>query len=135
MPETLDEPVSLRDRVQSLRLPDRADGSGRGARGGWLPWTLCLLLAACTASLAARVYTSPPAPADAAAAAPAPASAPAQGAATTATGEAKPAAPAAGSVVLEAKGYIIAAHQIQVSPIEVSGLINELYIEEGKRFK
>src|SRR5581483_1729419 len=135
MPETLDEPVSLRDRVQSLRLPDRADGPARGAGGGWLPWTLCLLLAACTASLAARVYTSPPAPTDASAAAPVAASAPAQGTSPDAAGEAKPATPAAGSVVLESKGYIIAAHQIQVSPIEVSGLINELSIEEGKRFK
>ena len=36
---------------------------------------------------------------------------------------------------MESKGYVIAAHQIQVSPIEVSGLIKELAIEEGKRFK
>src|SRR5689334_20608461 len=99
MPETLDEPVSLRDRVQSLRLPDRADGSGRGAGGGWLPWTLCLLLAACTASLAARVYTSPPAPAaDVSAAAPVADSAPAQGTTPAPAGESKPAVPAAGSV-------------------------------------
>jgi multidrug resistance efflux pump len=37
--------------------------------------------------------------------------------------------------VLESKGYIIPAHQVQVSPIEVSGLVKELFIEEGKRFK
>src|SRR5438876_6036316 len=55
---TLVEIPSLRDRVQSLRLPSRADGGG-SARGGWLPWTLTLLLALSTASLAARVYTAP----------------------------------------------------------------------------
>src|SRR5215510_9793933 len=58
MPETIVPSASLRERVQSLRLPDRVD-SGRGGRGGWLPWALCLLLAASTASLAARVYTAP----------------------------------------------------------------------------
>jgi multidrug resistance efflux pump len=120
--------------VQSLRLPDRANGGGRAAGGGWLPWVLCLLLAASTASLAARVYTAAPPPADSAAA-PAPA-APSPGTSTPAApAVAAAAAPAAGGVVLEAKGYVIPAHQIQVSPIEVSGLIKELYIEEGKRFK
>jgi len=38
-------------------------------------------------------------------------------------------------VVLESKGYIIPAHQIQVSPIEVGGRVIELFVEEGKRFK
>jgi multidrug resistance efflux pump len=136
MPETLAEPVSLRDRVQSLRLPDRAGAAGRGAGGGWLPWVLCLLLAACTASLAARVYTAAPVPqSPSVTAAPSASRTPAAAEkATTPAADAKT-APAAGSVALEAKGYIIAAHQIQVSPIEVSGLIRELYIEEGKRFK
>jgi len=35
---------------------------------------------------------------------------------------------------LEAKGYIIPLHQIQVSP-KVPGMIEKLYIEEGKRVK
>src|SRR4051812_48484696 len=56
---TLTEGVSLRDLVQSLRLPQRVDGRGGATRGGWLPWTLTLLLALSTASLAARVYTAP----------------------------------------------------------------------------
>jgi multidrug resistance efflux pump len=37
-----------------------------------------------------------------------------------------------GDVVLEAKGYIIPAHQIQVSP-QVGGKIESLYLTEGQR--
>src|SRR5438105_863269 len=120
MPETIEAPASLRDRVQSLRLPDRAN-AGAAGRGGRLPWALCLLLAASTASLAARVYTAPAA--DPAAAQPDPGAAAKDGAATgagaaptSAAGGAKAPAPAGGAVVLESKGYVIAAHLIQVSP-------------------
>src|SRR5436309_2772700 len=42
------------------------------------------------------------------------------------------AAVAPGAVALEAKGYLIPAHQLQVSPIEVSGRILKLNFEEGK---
>ncbi|HEY1381154.1 MAG TPA: efflux RND transporter periplasmic adaptor subunit, partial [Gemmataceae bacterium] len=135
MPDTLDEPRSLQDRVQSLRLPDKVDQPGRSG-GGWLPWALCLLLALSTVSLAVRVYTAPPkavpqgeAPAESAAA-PAESASPARQEPRPPTAAATP-----GAVVLESKGYIIPAHQIQVSPIEVSGLVKELFIEEGKRFK
>src|SRR5437016_515355 len=122
---TLAEVPSLRDRVQSLRLPSRAD-SGGSARGGWLPWTLTLLLAFSTVSLAARVYTAPT-PMGGAAAPAEPGAAPSAGQVAASADASK--AAAAGSVVLESKGYLIAAHQIQVSPIEVSGLVKELYIE------
>jgi multidrug resistance efflux pump len=133
---TLTEGVSLRDRVQALRLPQRVDGRGGGTRGGWLPWTLTLLLALSTASLAARVYTSPAPTGDSpattvnaqTATTPAPSSTSVPASADSSK------ALTAGTVVLESKGYLIAAHQIQVSPIEVSGLVKELYIEEGKRF-
>jgi len=37
-----------------------------------------------------------------------------------------------GDVVLESKGNIVPVHQIQVSP-KVSGMVEKLYIEEGKR--
>jgi RND family efflux transporter MFP subunit len=127
------EAPSLRDRVQSLRLPSRADGGGN-ARGGWLPWTLTLLLALSTVSLAARVYTAPTPTSSATAA-----SEPGAASGAQSTGQvpasADTAKGATGSVVLESKGYLIAAHQIQVSPIEVSGLVKELCLEEGKRFK
>jgi len=39
-----------------------------------------------------------------------------------------------GAISLEAKGYVIPMHQIQVSP-KVSGMIEKLYFEEGKRVK
>ena len=139
--DTLNGETSLRDRVQALRLPARADAPGGGGRASLLPWALTLLLALCTASLAVRVYGSRGAAGDdsarAATAGPS-ATAPTTDASaarlpTTSGSDQRPAA-AAGTVVLESKGYIIAAHQIQVSPIEVSGLVKELYIEEGKRF-
>jgi len=133
---TLVENPSLRDRVQSLRLPQRVE-SGGGTRGGWLPWTLTMLLAASTASLAARVYTAPNTAGDATSAAVSgpTGSSPSQTDARVSTAtDSSTSAATAGSVVLESKGYLIAAHQIQVSPIEVSGLVKELYVEEGKRF-
>src|SRR5947209_6773713 len=138
MQETVLPAASLRERVQSLRLPERVD-SGRGGRGGWLPWALCLLLAASTASLAARVYTAPPREPTQPGAVHSQQAAPTtDGAPAPATGKAASAAdnkPAAGAVALESKGYIIPAHQIQVSPIEVGGRVLELFVEEGKRFK
>src|SRR5438876_12138911 len=112
---TLVESPSLRDRVQSLRLPSRAD-TGGSTRDGWLPWALCLLLALSTASLAARVYTAasplpsggeglgmrgtPP---------PSPTAQPPHSQPLSPGGE-RGAAPAPGAVVLESKGYIIPAH-------------------------
>ena len=39
---------------------------------------------------------------------------------------------AKGEVVLEAKGYIVPAHQILVSP-KVNGMIMKLNVEEGRR--
>jgi HlyD family secretion protein len=44
-----------------------------------------------------------------------------------------PAAPNKRDVVLEAKGYIIPAHQILVSP-KVTGMIVQFNVEEGRRF-
>ena len=109
-------PPALSDRVRGLRLPDSADGGGRS----WLPWTLVALLAVSTAVLAFRSFARP-----GEGAAKSPAAAPdtkTEGAASS------------GDVVLESKGYIIPAHQIQVSP-KVSGMVDELYIEEGKAFE
>src|SRR5262245_31893619 len=137
MSDVLESSATLRDRVESLRLPSAVDDPRGAGRTGWLPWALCLLLAAGTASLAVRVYTGnvttgkAPAgdnPTPSAAAPPAAGEAP--------KSAAKPVAPlAAGALVLESKGYIIPAHLIQVSPIEVGGRVTELFVEEGKRFK
>jgi HlyD family secretion protein len=43
-------------------------------------------------------------------------------------------AAASGDVVMESKGNIVPVHEIQVSP-KVSGMVEKLYIEEGKRVK
>jgi multidrug resistance efflux pump len=51
----------------------------------------------------------------------------------TATANSDPVA-SSGEVVLESKGYVIPVHQIQVSP-KVSGMVVELYFEEGQRVK
>src|SRR5262245_53879035 len=106
--ETLDENPSLRDRVQSLRPPQRAD-TGQSSRGGWLPWTLTLLLALSTASLAERVYSGRVAVSDRPQQPSASVPPTAEKGTTpdsTPTQDAKSQAPASGSVVLESKGYI-----------------------------
>ena len=45
---------SLSDRVRSLRLQEKPARGKSG--GGWLPWTLCLLLAGTTGALAYITY-------------------------------------------------------------------------------
>lgn len=113
-PGSTNGPVTLRDRVQALRLPDQ---SATGLGGTWLPWTLCCLFAFSTLVFALRANRAAP---------------------KTEVDKAAPAATdtiaSSGDVVLESKGYIIPAHQIQVSP-KVSGIVEELYIEEGKKVK
>ena len=119
--------ASLSARVQSLRMPEL----DRNARVGWnrLPWMLCALLAASTGWLGYLVVasqTSPTQPANAV-------SSSDQTAAPAAI--AKPAASThTPAPALESKGYIIAAHQILVSP-KVNGMVTRLDIEEGKRVK
>src|SRR6266850_4164893 len=45
-------PLSLSDRVRSLRLPERKSMPAQGT--SWLPWVLCALLAVSTAFFALR---------------------------------------------------------------------------------
>lgn len=123
--------LSKRDRVAMLRLPDRPP-PGTRSRSSWLPWALCFLLAFSTVSLLVRSGRG---------ASPGRTATPmeiaqlARSVAEPGPSAAAAPAPAAGATVLESKGYIVAAHQIQVSPIEVAGRIVEIYVEEGKRFK
>jgi multidrug resistance efflux pump len=108
---------SLSDRVRSLRLQDRSPGSGSRAKA--LPWALCVILLGTTAAFGYRAYRT---------ASEGPAPSPAEAKLET------PAVPTAetgsvassGDVVLQAKGYIIPAHQIQVSP-KVPGMIVKLH--------
>jgi multidrug resistance efflux pump len=59
---------------------------------------------------------------------------PADNPASVSTGAAPSSAAPSGDVVHESKGNIVPVHQIQVSP-KVSGMVEKLYIEEGKRVK
>jgi multidrug resistance efflux pump len=123
-PATSGGPLSLGERVQSLRLPDRASGRSGSAKFAWF---LCFVLAGTTGWLAFQLYGSG---GDDDAADPADA------------GDQRPAARPAqqrqaaleSELALESKGYIIPTHQILVSP-KVSGIVVELNIEEGQRVK
>jgi len=111
-PNNVAPPNTLGDRVRSLRLPDRG-GSGSS---GKLPWVLCLLLLGSTLAFGYQALRKP----------------------HDATAEAKGPPKVqdkvadSGDVVLQAKGYIIPAHQIQVNP-QVGGRVEGLHIEEGMR--
>lgn len=126
MTETSVANASLKDRVQSLRLPPPGQSTGAGTK---LPWLL-LLGMTCVAGYL-LVMGSPIANSN--------------GPTTKASGEAVAAAvvqpkppkaeagPASGPVV-EAKGYIIPEQQILVSP-QVSGRVIELNFEAGQRIE
>jgi multidrug resistance efflux pump len=119
----------LVNRVQQLRLNNQlgADRGGRGSRAGWLPWILCLVMAAAWAGVGIRSYRAPQPEAGPVAAGPQQASSAATAGTTTPTA-------AAGTIQLEVKGYLVPAQQIAVSPIEVAGRIIELNVVEGKLF-
>jgi len=119
----------LRERVQKLRLGSPSAASDKRGNVAWLPWVLCGLLAITWAGVAIRSYRVVPAssnvnPGDTA------------NPGTTATPgqpQSRPNTPpaAAGATVHEAKGNIIAAQQISVSPIDVGGRLIELNFVEG----
>ncbi len=122
----------LSDRVRSLRLVKPGNSSAK-PRSAWLPWGLTLIALVTAAAFAWRAYRLGTVTTSAAEQSPDGDSAPAN---KTAGGQssapspdaggaaANVAAPAAstGDVVLDSKGYIIAAHQIQLSP-QVGGEI------------
>jgi HlyD family secretion protein len=114
-------PLSLSDRVRSLRLPERKAPPPR--LSGWFPWALCLLLGGSTGYL--LMAHSPPRPADEE-----------KDLSLKPIGsEAKVIAP--GEVVLESKGYIMATHQYKVGPNQVGSKVIELHPDflEGKRIE
>ena len=123
-----DDGEQFSQRVRSLRLPHEADGGG--SVGRWMMRFVCLALAASTTVLAYRQYVqqAPPPPSKTASAKPnSPNSSPA------APVQSVPAATApSGGIALEAKGYIIPAHQILVSP-KVGGMVVKLRIIESQR--
>lgn len=122
-PATDPRPTALRDKVKTLRLPARVTAQSRG--GSRVAWVLCAVFAATTGVLAYLSLTDQsPAPAAKGGTAPAPSAA--------ASASSPGPVATAGDAVLESKGYIIAAHQIQVSP-KVGGMVVKLNIEEGQR--
>jgi len=96
----------LSQRVRSLRLPHQARGGS--AAGRWIVWTLCLALAGSTAVLGYLQFSQQASPASS------------QLTSAKSDSSADPVLPAAavtassGGLALEAKGYIIPAHQILV---------------------
>ena len=105
-------------------------------RSAKLPWLLCGILVPLTAWLGYVAYVAAPAKNDSP-----PAAATVGGSDSTKSDTSQPVAAAKAvaaekeqKVVLESKGYIIAAHQILVSP-KVSGTCTRLTIEEGSRVK
>ena len=116
-------PTPLSQRVRSLRLPPQQ--SAGGSRTGWIAWSLCGLFAASTAVLGYLQATGKSPAGESRAADPA-----GNSPAHFAGSESVP----AGEIALHAKGYIIPAHQILVSP-QVTGKIETLKFTEGARVK
>jgi multidrug resistance efflux pump len=126
------EPLSLSDRVRSLKLPDRPAGHARG--GAWLPWVLCAVLAVVAAYagffrpnedkdyqdyLELKKTIGNPVEV-------------LSGHVKDQENKAKRNDPALGAIALESKGYIVPISLIQVSP-KVGGMVTKLYITEGMR--
>jgi HlyD family secretion protein len=123
--------AALGDRVRSLRLPPLQE---RRSAGGLIAWIFVLVLAISVAWLAYRQFFSGAKAVPKGDEAGQADSSDSKAAGTNASA-AKSAKPVIGSdadIALQAKGYIIAAHQILVSP-KVSGQILKLDIEEGRR--
>jgi HlyD family secretion protein len=116
-------PSALTARVRSLRLQPGAPAAK--PRSAWLPWGLTLIALATAAVFGWRTYRLSPADA-------AEPDAPARSSTDSkpiSSGSVSAATDAAsGDVALEAKGYVIASHQIQLSP-QVGGEI--IWLDPG----
>jgi multidrug efflux pump subunit AcrA (membrane-fusion protein) len=124
---------TLSDRVKSLRLSDPSAAKSRRGGSSGSAWFLCLCFAGATSFLGYREWERTQQPTDVsrsdAASATSPASAAKTSSADAAADTARP-----GDIVLESKGYIFAKHSTKVSP-KVSGVIQDLYVDEGKLIK
>jgi multidrug resistance efflux pump len=118
--------LTLQDRVRSLRLPDRADVVHPFPI---VPWTLCFALTITAGVFGVMAFRPGAARPEALATGPVPTGKPGE---ASKAGAGPTVAP--GGVILESKGYVVPVHQIQLSP-KVSGMIMELFIEEGQQVK
>lgn len=135
----------LIERVQQLRLDTQlaVRGSNWKSRTAWLPWILVILMALAWAGAGLRLYrngglTPVPAGPAASTATPIPSgTTPATSATPSAPASAsRPSSPpAAGELLLQIKGTIIPSLQINLSPDDVSGVVEEIYFKEGDRVK
>jgi multidrug resistance efflux pump len=109
--------TTLRDRVKSLRLTERAPVKRTPLT--LLPWALVVLFFLTTVAMAMRKAPRQP-----------------ESEAKDDDGSTHAGAPAvpAGGAMLDSKGYIIPIHQIQVSP-KVGGMVVSLRFEEGMILK
>lgn len=129
--------ASLEERVKSLKISSSPETESM-PKSTIFAWGLCLIMMIVAGLMAWRSYKMTPAGTDSVQQ-----KLPGQinkssGTDTVKAGSEKsspaPSIPGKENIVLEAKGYIIPMHQIQVSP-KVPGMIEKLYVEEGKRVK
>lgn len=118
----------LKDRVKKLRIggPGEKGGSGKGAflgRTVWLPWALCALLAITWGGVALRTYKNAPSKEEGGGLVVSESSG--GGSGQSSSGSSGGSVPA-GTIRVEGKGYLVAARQISVSPIDVGGKVIEL---------
>jgi len=127
-------PRSLEERVRELQIKDKIEAKKSGGAALWLPWILCGMMLFVTLSVGWQAYLNPGA---AKARSPGAANGDKKSnAASNSTAADTGSEPvASGTLVLETRGYIVPAHQIQVSPIEVAGRIKEIKFEEGQWFE
>jgi multidrug resistance efflux pump len=126
---------SLSDRVQALRLAGRGDSAR--PRLSIVPWGLSFILLLVVASMGYRTYREKPRGGQSSLR-----SVESVFGADRSSDSTEPrpvASPVAssGGLALQAKGYIIPAHQIQVSPNKVSGILDFVNpnLEEGNYFR
>jgi HlyD family secretion protein len=124
----------LINRVQQLRLTDQlGKGTGGSGRGSWLPWVLCAMMAATWAGVGVRWYKAAEPGAGGAPSAAGPvASGPGTSGPASSGGTSQPAAPA-DALVLQIKGTVTPFLQINLSPDDVSGMVQQITFKEGDR--
>jgi len=119
----------LINRVQQLRLAGQLGTGGSGGnRGAWLPWVLCAMMAVTWAGVGVRWYKV------------ADPGAKGQAAVGSGTGSASPGSEnqsvvKPGELVLQVKGILVPALQINVSTDDVSGTVTEIFFKEGEQVK
>ncbi len=118
----------LADRVKSLQLPPHVSAHRFHLRS-LVKWVVALAVVA--GGIVGGQWYLKQSKGDASKAPVAGTSVTSPGAQAAATA---PADPAAGDVVLESKGYVVAVHEILISP-KVAGMVEEFDIIEGQRVK